>query len=160
MRVLGLDLSTQSTGWAVLEDGLTLKDQGIFDFVSTKEKKNKLLLFESMLTEVLEKYKPFDMIIIEDTFVGQNPLTTKILSRLSGVAIVTCFKHSPTSVIALIPVASLRSAVFPKQKVDKEYVYQYICSRYKLTNVKNDVADAIVAASFPYYRKVEVKWIQ
>ena len=160
MRVLGLDLSSQCTGWAVLEDGLTLKDYGILDFASAPSKKEKLLLFEGMLSTVLNKHKPFDSIIIEDTFFGKNILTTKILNKFSGVAVVTCFKHSPTSVIALIPVAALRSTIFPKQKVDKEYVYRYICDRYKLTNVKNDVADAIVAASFPYYRKVEIKWIQ
>jgi Holliday junction resolvasome RuvABC endonuclease subunit len=159
MRTLGLDLSSASTGWAVL-DGLVLIDSGILDFASVPSKKEKLLLFQGMLTTVLNKYKPFDYIIIEDTFFSKNILTLKTLSKYSGVAIVTCFQHSPTSVIALIPVAALRSTLFPKQKVDKEYVYKYICDRYKLTNVKNDVTDAIVAGSFPHYRKVEAKWVQ
>ena len=160
MRVLGLDLSTVSTGWAVVTDCLALVDYGIFDYTSTTIKKNKLLLFESMLTAVIEQHKPFDLIVIEDTFVGKNAATTKILSRLSGVAIVTSFKFSPTSTIALIPVASLRSATFPKQKVDKEYVYGYISTKYKLGSVKKDVTDAIVAASFPHLKQVETKWIQ
>lgn len=160
MRVLGLDLSSTSTGWAILEDNLALKEYGIIDFKSARSKKEKLLLLESMIQTIISNKGPFDFIIIEDTFFGKNIKTTQLLSRFAGVAILAAFKSAPATTIALVTVGSLRSAVFPKQKVDKLKVYEYICSRYKIKNIPNDVTDAIVAASFPFIRRIEPKCVQ
>jgi hypothetical protein len=178
MRVLGLDLSTVSTGWAILETGDSspvLKDCGLLNFSSTTNTKQALLLFSSTLSSVINKYKPFDIIVIEDTFVAKNVKTTKILNRVAGVAILTSFIHSPQSQILMIPVMSLRAAKYPKlripeqiaskigvaldKKLDKKIVQRAIMCEFNLNEAKDDVTDAIVAASFPFCGLVKPKWI-
>jgi len=178
MRVLGLDLSTNSTGWAILESGDSspvLKEHGLLTFASVTNTKQSLLLFSSTLANVINKLKPFDIIVIEDTFVAKNVKTTKILNRVAGVAILTSFIHSPQSQILMIPVMSLRAAKYPKLKlpeaiaskigyaadkrIDKKIVQRAIMYEYGLNGIKDDITDAIVAASFPFFGKVQPKWI-
>ena len=158
MKVLGLDISEKSTGWAVLTDRLTLVDYGALSFLTAKSKKEIFLLFASSLATIVAKHKTFDYIIIEDTFFSKNISTLKALSNLAGIAILTAYSQDPGAKIALITVASLRAALWPKQKVDKEQVFRYISNKYNLKNIPNDVTDAITAASFPFVRKVEEKW--
>ena len=173
MRVLGLDISQTSTGWAVLEDCL-LVDYGTLEFDRKKKLGDNLMLFHEFLKSILLRHQPVDVISIEDTFTGKNPKTSALLTRYSGTAIVTGRLFSSNSRMLLLMVATIRSAISADVKkflaanhlpvcsglVDKEEVFKYICSIHKLTNVPNDVTDAVAAATVPFTKKeIEDHWI-
>lgn len=158
MKSLGLDISQTSTGWAVLQDGLPL-DFGYLQFDKKLKLSDNLLLFSSYLETILSKHSDLNFVCIEDTFFGRNIRTLKLLTRYSGVAIVTIRKLLPSIRLLILAVASIRSAIFPGQKLDKDKLYRYICSKYKLNNVPDDVTDAIAAALFPFSNKrIEKRW--
>lgn len=178
MRTLGLDISSVSTGWAVLSDGPALVDFGRLEFSKSKSVKDKLILFSSLLRQLLLTHKPFDYVIIEDTFCSKNVSTTKLLNKFSGVAIYTVYAELGDVVnIASIMPASIRSAIsedvinylsslsFKKSKniVDKNEVFEYIIYKYKLNSLKfntdNDITDAIAAATYPFKKQVNKKWL-
>jgi len=158
MKSLGLDISQTSTGWAVLQDR-SLIDYGYFQFNKNNRLGDNLLLFYSYLETIITKHPDLDFICIEDTFFGKNIKTLKLLTRYSGVAIVASRKLLPKARILVLTVASIRSAYFPGRKLDKDEVYKYICTDYKLGNIPDDVTDAIAVASFPFLgKKIEKKW--
>jgi len=87
MKVLGLDISSVSTGWAVLEDDpLTLVEYGLITCETEKNLGEKLLRFDGELTEVLRRNQDIAWIGIEDTY-NNNTVTMKALNRFLGVAI-------------------------------------------------------------------------
>jgi len=87
MKVLGLDISSVSTGWAVLEDDpLTLVEYGLITCETEKNLGEKLLRFDRELTEVLRRNQDIAWIGIEDTY-NNNTVTMKTLSKFAGVAI-------------------------------------------------------------------------
>ena len=176
MKCLGLDISTTSTGWSVLTDQFVLVDYGRIDFPSDKPQKERLVIFGELLTAILTKYNP-DYVIIEDTFVKFDPMVTKKLSRFAGVAIMNTAIFNLNIITALISPQSIKSAIFPKQKVDKEDIKIEMLKKFnlitfdtslpketilKIPAVKkycNDVTDAIAISHFPYLKQVEAKWM-
>lgn len=173
MKCLGLDISTTSTGWAILEQnsspGFTLVDYGRLDFPKEKAHKARLVVFGELISQLVRfPNNTFDYVIIEDTFVKFDPSVTKKLSRFAGVAIASITAAQPGAVVALISPQSIKAAIFPKQKKDKEDIKLEMLTRYNLVNISNpdevkkfcnDITDAIAIAHFPFLRKVEEKWI-
>lgn len=95
MRILSLDLSSKSTGWAVFEDK-TLKEYGCITSAST-DLIRRIHIMENGIKEILEKYK-IDKIIVEEVRPengGQNIKTHRALMWLQGyIAIMAhdCFE--------------------------------------------------------------------
>lgn len=174
MKCLGLDISTTSTGWAILEkqDGsssFTLIDYGRIDFSKDKSHKTRLVVFGELMQSIARlPNNVFDYVIIEDTFVKFDPSVTKKLSRFAGVAISSIASVQPSTIIAMISPQSIKSAIFPKQKKEKEDIKIEMLTRFNLVDINdtdavknfcNDITDAIAIAHFPFLRKVEEKWI-
>lgn len=93
MVVIGLDISTTSTGVAIFEDEV-LKESYVI------KPKGKLMAdrFNPMLQglmDCLHKFSP-EVIGIEDTFVGKDGDTVKFLTRLQGAVIGWCFENKKT----------------------------------------------------------------
>lgn len=172
-RSLGLDISTISTGWAILEQNspsnFTLIDYGRLDFDKNKPHKIRLVIFGELISQIIsQSSNVFDYVVIEDTFVRFDPSVTKKLSRFAGVAISSITCKQPDVTIMLVPPQSIKSAIFPRQKKEKEDIKIEMITRYNLVDVRNreqvknfcnDVTDAIAIAHFPFFRKVEEKWI-
>lgn len=68
----------------------------------------------------------------------------------------------------MISPQSIKSAIFPKQKKEKEDIKIEMLTRFNLVDINdkeavkkfcNDITDAIAIAHFPFLRKVEEKWI-
>lgn len=160
--ILGLDLSSVSTGWAVIDNSLALKDYGRIDFSAKKSIKERMIILAELIKEIILLYKP-NLVIIEDTFISQNPKTSKLLNKLSGVAIYTCtVMLGVETPIALVYPNSIRSALFPNKKVDKKDIFCYIKQKYKLKldfKTGNDITDAIAAAMYPLIKELDKKWI-
>lgn len=81
---LGLDISENSTGVCILENGVRDCCNIILEDLGNKEHREVLLrrALCKDLKELLEG-KQFDAIIIEDVFQGTNPLTTRLLYALN-----------------------------------------------------------------------------
>lgn len=157
MRYLGLDISQKSTGWAVLDDG-SLVDYGTLDFDRNNLLSDNLRLFETYIHSIMCKHGKFDGVCIEDTFFQKNPKTLKLLTRFGTAAILAVKRTDPLIPIYLLVVATIRSVHFPGRKVDKQQIYDYICSEYGLSGVVDDVTDAIAVGSVPFLKEDISKW--
>ena len=149
---LGLDISSKSTGYAVVSNGKWKRAEKYFGLITPPEKilpGEKLTYFRKELIKVILKTTPTH-IFIEDVFGGRNITTTKTLSRFAGVAIQSCFEIygvEPT----IINTSTVRSFLKSGQK--KEEAFSFIVSKYKLDwgfNTHNDITDAIMLALYGY----------
>lgn len=81
--ILGLDISSNHTGWAVMSD--KLEDYGVIH--STGEDVEKLVDFYCKLAELINIFPNIKIVGVEDVYM-QNVKTIKVLSRYHGVALV------------------------------------------------------------------------
>lgn len=150
--ILSLDVSAACTGWCVTNDGIDF----ITGTIETKPKfspAERLVIFYTSLTEVLETYQPTH-IVIEDTFGGKNTKTLKILSEFAGVAKFTC-KH--TLGIDAFVIANTTVKAYFKSRT-KEVLFGFGCVLFEekdLTFKKdNDKMDSKL--QLLYYLDVEL----
>lgn len=154
--ILGLDVSSSSTGYAVLRNGRWNKSKASFGIIKTSSKDplaQRLLSFRDQLEALLKKIKPTH-VVIEDVFSGRNISTTKLLSRFSGVALEICLRRTKKEPL-VITTMQVRSFLGCGKK--KENAFAYICDRYNLDwdfKKMNDVADALALA---LYMNAELK---
>jgi Holliday junction resolvasome RuvABC endonuclease subunit len=159
MKILALDISTVSTGWAIFSDGPTLVDYGLIPFSTDTLQKLRLVVFREVVKGLVKRAEP-TMVVIEDTFVQFDPSVTKKLSRFAGVAIEAIASLVPTTEIAMLTTQSIRAALYPKQKIDKKAIRAAMMLRYSLPeDIKDDVTDAIASAHYPFIKTVDKKWI-
>lgn len=92
MKILGLDISTRSTGWSLIEDDKLLEYGKIVPSGSMSNAA-KLHLFSIEISKILNKYNP-DFIAIEDVVQVSSVSITKILARFNGVAILESYKYN------------------------------------------------------------------
>lgn len=156
--ILALDVSSSSTGYAVLRKGRWNKSKKSFGFIKVPSKltlAQRLVYFRNELHTLIRSIKP-TFIIIEDVFKGRNIKTMKLLARFNGVAIELSrrlLRKDPLLALA----AEVRSLLDCGRK--KEEAFTYICNRYNLDwnfNKMNDVADALCLALYAY-KKLEEK---
>jgi len=151
MVVLGLDISSSSTGWAILKRGRFYKREGIdYGWIRPSLKftlAKKLSFFRENLVTLLETLRP-EIVVIEDVYYFRNPKTLKLLSRFSGVAV-----EAVKTTLGIDPmietVKSIRTILGPQ---DKEEIFSAAIKKFKLTNWKfkthNDIIDALIAALY------------
>lgn len=92
MFILGLDMSTQKTGYAVFEvngEDKCLCDYGCFEMLSTQEKdwRTRIKYMANQLGELMGQYE-FSKVYIEDVPpIVNNSQTVKILGALQGIVL-------------------------------------------------------------------------
>jgi len=91
MKILGVDISSKSTGWAILE-GDKVIDFGKVNPTGKLSHANKLFLFAVELKRIIERCQP-DEIAIEDVVQVKSVSVAKILARFNGVAIIEAYRH-------------------------------------------------------------------
>ena len=84
-KVLSLDISGSSTGWSVATIGSENLQFGTIVTSASDCLAKRLTIFRGALLKLFKAHKPF-IIVMEDTFVGQNPAVNKLLSKFGGVA--------------------------------------------------------------------------
>lgn len=150
--ILGLDVSSSSTGYAVLRNGRWNKSAASYGFIKTSSKLSlpeRLVSFRNQLHKVIKKVKPTH-IVIEDVFKGKNVNTMKLLARFSGVAIEISrrsLRSNPTIVLAV----TLRAFLGCGRK--KEEAFKFICDKYNLDwsfSKMNDITDALALSLYKY----------
>lgn len=147
MRLASIDGSTQKTGIAYFCNGKYV-EHVLLDYSKDKNMENR---FESMskgIWKMLETYRP-NIIYIEETYMANNPQTTKILTRLQGVVYAWCFNND-CEFNTIRPTSWRKQLNFQQGKnVKREQLkiqsIEYIKNNYGL-EVTDDEADAICIA--------------
>jgi Holliday junction resolvasome RuvABC endonuclease subunit len=143
---LSFDVSSVSTGWAVISEKSEIVSSGKIVPMSTDiDMTEKLFYLRQMVICLLHLYEYPKTILIEETYM-KNVTTLKVLSQLIGVVRETCYEFANTKPIFISP-NSVRS--FFKVK-GKEEAYEYVVKRFKKQfkhstfEDDNDITDSIL----------------
>ena len=146
IRLVTIDGSTQKTGIAYFCNGKYV-EHILLDYSKDKNMESR---FESMSKAIwgkLNEYRP-NIIYIEETYMANNPQTTKILTRLQGVvyAWCICLEHKcefntikPTQWRKILNFNQSKNI---KRNELKEQSIRFVLDNYGL-EVTDDESDAI-----------------
>ncbi len=152
MKILGLDISTKSTGWFITKRscGIIKPLEDNFD--------DKLVYFRVEVIKLIRKYKP-DLVIIEDAYYQPRKgsiHTLKTLSKFAGVAIEASRSEGCDVEILTATMARKYCCGKSGKRVTKEDVFDFFVQKYSLNdwtfNKHNDITDAM-ALSWGYREK-------
>lgn len=153
MKILGLDTSTTSTGYAVL-DNEKLISCGTIKTPKKADLLDKIIYIEEHIKQII-KAKEVDFIVIEDLAVTRSASTTKALAGLL-YHLLTEFRKRELLVVQARP-SEWRSVCGIKGKCRKELkenAIQHVKNVYNI-NVNDDEADSICIAEFGNSLEVE-----
>ena len=143
MRTMGIDSSTTSTGWAVIdEEGIVasgvIKPKG--------ETIERIIEISQELCKIYRQYEPVE-VYIEDLSVTRNMKTLKSLSGLLYVILTSLYKQE--AVITLLKPTQWRKGKIEGRTREqlKQSAIQYIKEKYGLY-AEEDTAEAIIIAEW------------
>jgi Holliday junction resolvasome RuvABC endonuclease subunit len=155
VRVLALDVSASSTGWAFTFGQARGKfEYGLIKTSPKFSRAERLAFFRKSLIEILQEFRPTH-IAMEDVFLGANPKVLTLLSKFGGVA-EECSLSVAGVQIELVGTNSVKS--YFKSK-NKEEVFNIItdifdwCVDEVEFKKHNDLTDAIAILLY-YYDEV------
>lgn len=148
MKILFLDLSTHSTGWAVADQDSELLDYGCIQSAD-KDLLKRIKVMRYGLLEVLKEHPEIQKVVLEEVRVDyKNAIVYKALNWCQGIVLFSFYEKIPELEYEFIQPSSWRSKIGIKtgrgikrselKKADIAYVEQ----EYGLS-VNDDVADAI-----------------
>lgn len=157
MRVLGLDTSTTSTGYAVLDNDKLIS----YGTIKTPKKVDlidKIIYIEEHIKQII-KAKKVEFIVIEDLAMTRSAATTKALSGLLYDLLVE-FRKREILVVTARPSEWRKVCGIKGKKRDelKQSAIKFVKQRYKI-DVNDDEADAIGIAKFGSELEVEENYI-
>lgn len=163
MKILSLDLSTKSSGWAIFEDGFLI-EYGCITASSTDLIK-RIIKIENELEEILKEHKDIDKAIAEEVRPEsgmQNIKTHRALMWLQGYIAILLHKYKinldliyPSSWRAAIGIKTGRGI---KRTSLKEKDIQFVKENYNL-DVNDDIADAIcIGYASSHDVETEINW--
>lgn len=91
MVLLGLDVSSKSTGWAILEND-KLIEYGKINPTDITFHCQKLNLFFIEINKLLNKYQP-DEVAIEETVYVKNSKAFRVLTRTQAMALLAAYQY-------------------------------------------------------------------
>jgi Holliday junction resolvasome RuvABC endonuclease subunit len=159
MKILGLDVSTKSTGWFI-----TKPSCGIIAPSADLSFEDKLVWFRAELSKILDKHKP-DMVVIEDAYYrpGFGSIhTLKALVKFAGVAQELCASKGIQTKIITATSARKHCCGTQEGKFKKEEVFNFFKTKYNLDDwtykKHNDITDAMALAwGYREIQRVEKK---
>ncbi len=157
MKILGLDVSTRSTGWFIAK-----RSCGIISPDPKASFEEKLVVFRIELDYLLSKYNP-DLVVIEDAYYrpGFGSIhTLKALVKFAGVAQELCAGKGIQTEIITATSARKYCCGRSGEKVTKQDVFDFFVEKYDLDdwtfNKHNDITDAM-ALSWGYREKQRIE---
>lgn len=144
-KILGLDVSSASTGYCIINNGkLIKKSMGTINPNSKFSLGQKLLFFENELIKIIEAYAP-DVIIMEDIYRGPNIKTFQTLAMFRGVCFKIVFNKLGKDPICVMPTEARKLISIGPSKEDG---FNFVVNKYKLPDFNfdthNDICDAVV----------------
>ena len=149
MVIFGIDSSTTSTGWGVIDTKFE-NELRLVDYGSIKPPKletiDRIIYISRELRRILQDFKP-ELIVIEEMNVTRNMKTIRALSGLL-TEIEVMLRNRQALYVKMTP-SEWRKKVGIKCKNDREMLkkasIEYVRANYK-ENVSDDEADAICIA--------------
>jgi crossover junction endodeoxyribonuclease RuvC len=147
MRVLGVDPSLRSTGYAVLEGDR--KSQKVLEYGLIKTKsvdslEHSLVHIADTLEGVIREHSP-DCLAIENIFTARNNKVALLLGHVRGVAILVCERNG--LVTYHYAATRIKETVAGYGRASKEQVQHMVVRSLGLVEVPpDDAADALAAA--------------
>ena len=159
MVICGIDSSTSSTGWGVIDtkfnDNLRLIDYGAIKPNKKLETIDRIIYISRELRRILQDFKP-ELIVIEEMNVTRNMKTIRALSGLL-TEIEVMLRNRQALYVKMTP-SEWRKKIEIKCKNNRETLKKasvdYVFEKYN-ENVSDDEADAICIAEAG--SKVEVE---
>lgn len=143
-KILSLDTSTTSSGWAIFIDNKYV-DSGVIDLKEIKGTQERLKTMVIKLRSLIDYYSPA-VVAIETPVVCRNPLTQRLLTMIFGVVFGKCVEDE-IEFIELRP-TQWRSLVDSEKKPRKrDELKEWSCKKVKLLfnkDVTDDESDAIL----------------
>jgi len=145
-KILGLDVSSSSTGYCIINNGRLLKSTlGTINPNSKSSYGERLKYFSDELLALLKTHKP-DKVVMEDIFKGPNAKTFKILAMFRGVCFLTVFNEIGKDPICVMPTEARK--LVGVAGITKEDSFDFVIRKYAFSdyefNTHNDITDAIV----------------
>jgi crossover junction endodeoxyribonuclease RuvC len=147
MKVLGVDPSLRSTGYAVLEgdrNRQSVLEYGIFKTRRGETLEEAIHHIALGIEEVVGRHRP-DCLAIEEVFTAKNNRVALQLGHVRGAVILTCHRCG----IETVPYAATRikETVVGYGRAPKEQVQHMVVKTLGLTQTPPpDAADALAAA--------------
>ncbi len=169
MKVLGLDISSNMTGWAVIEDGI-LKEYGAIPIKRYKQlnkiSNQMMWKYASKLKRLVIAHDP-DVVGIENVYVDEKNFRVGLmLSGMACIARVIGYGHTLQDLPTIWPsqVNSLFKIGNPKREDRKPLIVRHTNKKWNLNlRIKDDdIADAICIAHISYLStqgKAKVRYI-
>lgn len=135
MKFLGLDVSSSSTGWNVVEadkDSKKLVDYGLISPVGNMGVTQRLYFFGNELKKLIDKHQP-DEIAIEETILVRGPKIMRTLARFGGVAIFLAYSYQKREVSLYEP-SMWKKSLGIKGNAKKPEIQLKICEVFSLTD--------------------------
>lgn len=159
MKIIGLDLSTVSSGYSVFNDDKLIESGKVVP-PSSLDTMARIVYTVDKLKKIVDAHVP-NKVIIEDTYYGSNYEVTKILNRLAGAVMFMCHerkeihsipKPASRNFVEFVKPSSARKyfGLLPASK--KRHIVEAVNRKFnKEFLVKdNDEADAIITGYYGY----------
>ena len=161
MRILSLDLSTRSSGYAIGDDE-SLQIHGCI-IASSRDVVKRIIKMRDQLSKIIKDNK-IDKIIMEEVRPEYNSHTNKVLMWLQAVIVVAAYQIDSNIQYEFIGASEWRAALKIKQgrgvkrEALKPQDIQYVQNKYGI-QVNDDQADAICIFD-AYWQKLdnEINW--
>ena len=143
MRTMGIDSSTTSTGWAIIE-GEDIVASGVIQ--PKGQTIDRIITISRELCQIYKEYEPVE-VHIEDLSVTRNMKTLKSLSGL--LYVILCDLYKQGAIITLLKPTQWRKGKIEGRTREqlKQSAIQYIKEKYGLY-AEEDTAEAIIIAEW------------
>lgn len=143
MRILSLDISASSTGWA-FTSGNGNFEYGTIKTTNKQSRAERLRYFREEFVRLVERLRPTD-VVMEDLFSGINPKTLILLAKFVGVAEESCLSVANVEP-KIISTNTVKAYFKVKKKKDMfdfiKMLFEMEGKEYTFTKY-NDVTDAL-----------------
>ena len=161
MKILSLDLSTKSSGFAIGQNG-SLETHGCIT-ASSRDVIKRIIKMRDQLSKIIKNNK-IDKIIMEEVRPEYNSHTNKVLMWLQAVIVVTAYEIDSNIEYEFVGASTWRAVLKIKQgrgvkrQALKPQDIQYVQNKYNI-QVNDDQADAICIFD-AYWQKFdnEINW--
>ena len=132
-RFLGLDISSSSTGWNIVEvrgKSQHLVEYGLISPVGSMGVTQRLYFFGNELNKLIEKFQPHE-IAVEETILVRGPKIMRTLSRFSGTALFLAYSYQKREIATYEP-SSWKKNLGLKGNAKKPEIQLKVCERFDL----------------------------
>jgi len=144
-KILSLDTSSTSTGWAVFENGEYIKSGNIC-FQDIKDSGMRVTRMCLDIYDLINYYSPA-VVVTEMTVVLRNPAVQRMLTMILGAIYGKCISDG-IEYVSLRPTEwrkLIDSGKKPRKRDElKEWSKQKVEEIYGIKNVNDDVSDAVL----------------